>query len=299
MRKIIILQVLLTMLLSKLGAQISAENKEWLHGREKSLQVHSQNMINAEAAEDRFASDSMFIRGLLAMLKTPYSFYHPFDSIKTVSILYPPDSSFRVFSWQVQRDEAYFRQYGAIQLNTLNGSLSLYPLFDVSDFVANPTDSVRQGRNWIGAIYYGIVQKEFEGKRFYTLLGYDDNDYLTTRKWIEVLWFDQDERPMMGGDFFEYPSDDIKPPPPVKRLLIEYKKDAGVRLKYDTERDLILLEHLVSLEDRNDLKHTLVPDGDFEAFQWKEGKWRYIEKVFHEKLEDGQAPVPVPIFEQN
>ena len=34
---------------------------------------------------------------------------------------------------------------------------------------------------------------------------------------------------------------------------------------------------------------------DYEAFKWVNGKWQHIDKFFHEKLEDGQAPVPNPI----
>ena len=30
-------------------------------------------------------------------------------------------------------------------------------------------------------------------------------------------------------------------------------------------------------------------------FKWVNGKWLHVDKVFTEKLEDGQAPVPDPI----
>lgn len=268
-----------------------------LQDKEKTLMGYAKDMIFAPLPADRFAADSVFIRQLVQCLKTPYSFYFPFDSIRTVAKLYASDSSFRIFTWQIQRDEAYFRQYGMIQMNMHDGSLKLFPLIDVSDFVAEPIDSVRSNKNWIGAIYYSMVEKEFAGKKYYTLLGYDDNDFTSTRKWIEVLSFNSKGEPEFGGSYFEYPADGLKPEPPVSRMLIEFKKDAGVRITYDPELDLIMMDHLISLENTPEKKYTLVPDGDYEAFEWKMGKWHYVEKVFTEKLQDGQAPVPVPLFD--
>ncbi len=268
-----------------------------LQERETAMKLQAANMISAPLPMDRFAADSIFIKQLVLALKTPYAFYYPFDSIRSVSKIYASDSSFRIFTWQIQRDESYFRQYGAIQMNTSNGSLKLFPLLDVSDFVSEPVDSIRTNKNWIGAIYYAMVEKRYEGKKYYTLLGYDDNDFTTTRKWIEILTFNEKEEPVFGGNYFVYPADGLKPDPPVNRMLIEYKKDAGVRVVYDTALDLIMMEHLISLENDDTKKYTLVPDGDFDAFEWKMGKWHYVEKVFKDKLEDGEAPTPVPIFD--
>lgn len=277
--------------------QLSEPDYALLQEHESTMKIQAKNMITAALPMDRFAADSIFIKQLVLSLKTPYSFYYPFDSIRTVSKIYAPDSGFRIFTWQIQRDESYFRQYGAIQINTSNGSLKLFPLLDVSDFVSIPVDSVRTNKNWIGAIYYNMVEKEFDGKKYYTLLGYDDNDFTSTRKWIEVLTFDGKGEPVFGGNYFVYPADGLKPNPPVSRMLIEYKKDAGVRVVYDPELDLIMMEHLISLENDSEKKYTLVPDGDFEAFEWKMGKWHYVEKVFKDKLEDGEAPAPVPLFD--
>ena len=134
--------------------------------------------------------------------------------------LYAPDSSFRIFTWQLQRDESYYRQEGAIQMKTKDGSLKLFPLFDVSDYTSIPTDSVRTGKNWIGAIYYKIVLKEFKGKKYYTLFGYDDNDFSSTRKWLEVLTFDATGEPVFGGNYFTYKDDELKPPQPVSPFFI-------------------------------------------------------------------------------
>ena len=55
------------------------------------------------------------------------------------------------------------------------------------------------------------------------------------------------------------------------------------------------MEHLVSESNEPNKKWTLIGDGDYEGFKWKNGKWVHIEKVFSQVTPDGQAPLPNPI----
>lgn len=278
--------------------KINSVDLQQLRTSEDSLKVYAKQMIFDADAGARFRADTIFIKNLVQALRTPNSFHYPFDSVITVSKLYAPDSSFRIFSWQLERDESYFRQYGAIQINSTDGSLKLFPLFDVSDFSSQPTDSVRNINNWIGAIYYGIVMKQAQEKKYYTLLGYDDNDFISTKKWIEVLTFNNGT-PVFGGRYFEYPEDSIKPLPPAYRFCLEYKKDARARMVYDSELDMIVFDHLVSETNEQSKKFTLIPDGDYEGFKWQNGKWIHVDKLFNQKLKDGEAPLPQPFYDEN
>jgi hypothetical protein len=276
-------------------AQLSTSDIASLEKKEDSLAFYAKKMILDSIAENRFHYDSAFIRGLVQCLRTPYSFGYPFDSLITVSRLYSPDSTFRIFTWQLQRDESYYHQEGAIQMKTQDGSLKLFPLFDASDFAGVPTDSVRNNKNWIGAIYYNMVVKEFKGKKYYTLFGYDDNDITTTRKWLEVLTFDAKGQPVFGGNYFDYKDDELKPAQPVARFLLEYRKDARARLTYDPDLDMIVFDHLTSESKEPQKRFTLIPDGDYEGFKWQNGKWVHVNKLFNQTLQDGQAPRPQPL----
>lgn len=180
-------------------------------------------------------------------------------------------------------------------MKTADGSLKLFPLIDMSDFSLNPVDSVRSNFEWIGAVYYKIIEKSYNNKNYYTLFGFDNNDVQSTKKWLEVLTFNDQGKPQFGGRYFNYPNDTIKAPQPAYRFLLEYKKDAAARINYDPEMDLIVFDHLISESKDPTKKYTLVPDGDHEGFKWKDGKWIYIEKVFNYKLQDGQFPMEAPI----
>jgi hypothetical protein len=259
------------------------------------MKIYAKKMIMDVNATQRFIADSIFIRSLVKTLKTPNSFYYPFDSIETVSRIYAPDSTFRIFSWQFNKDDNYFRQRGAIQMRTADGSLKLYPLLDMSEFTTAPGDSVRTPQNWVGAIYYGIVMKTFNNKKYYTLLGFDDNNVRSTKKWLEVLSFDEAGKPVFGGPFFSMKDDKVTSAKPAARFSIEYKKEGKARMNYDREMDMIVFDHLISEDNQPDKPYTMVPDGDYEGFKWDKGQWVHIDKVFDFKLKDGEAPVPEPL----
>lgn len=245
----------------------------------------------------RMKADSQFTRVLVRTLQITHSFQFPFDSLLGISKLYAPDSSFRIFSWNLSYDDYYHRQRGTIQIRTKDGSLKMYPLRDVSEFVDNPIDSVRDRMNWIGAYYYNMIRTQHAGKNYYTLFGFDPNGPMSSVKWIDVLHFNPKGEPVFGGPFFSYEEDSI-PQKTQYRFQIEFKKDAQVLVNYIKNLDMILVDHLISENNDPDNKWTYIPDGDQEGFVWKKGKWVHIDKVFTLKLKEGEAPREVPILDQ-
>ncbi len=261
--------------------RINKQELKQLHEIEQKIKPYADSMILAEDWVDRFHADASFTKGLVEALKVTNSFFYSFDSIKTVSQLYAPDSSFKIFTWQLMKDFSYYRQKGAIQMKTADGSLRLYPLFDFSEFTNNPTDSIRNAYHWIGAIYYKIIEKTFLNNNYYTLIGSDENNERTNKKWMDVLWFNDKGLPEFGGNFFIYPlTDYTKPKPPVSRFCLEYKKDAGARMNYDPKYDAIIFSHLVTQNDEPDNKATFIPYGDYEGFRWINGKWTFVDDPF-------------------
>ena len=277
-------------------SQISPADRKILRQKEDSLKVLSKKMIVDSLQEDRMRADSFFVRTLVRTLQVKNSFFYPLDSVMGISKLYAPDSSFRIFTWNLAYDQYYSRQRGAIQMRTKDGSLKLIPLRDDSEFTINPMDSVRTKNNWIGAVYYKIILTKFNNRNFYTLFGYDANSAMTNKKWIEVMTFDQKNEPLFGGRFFSFDEDSVRKAPQF-RFSIEYKKAASTTMNYDDDMKMILFDHLISETDEPEKLFTYVPDGDYEGFKWQNGKWVHIDKVFTFKLEDGQAPVADPILD--
>lgn len=271
------------------NAQLNLSTVNALEQKEDTLQLLSQKMVFDEHANIRFRSDSQFVKTFIRALQIPYSFYYNFDSLN-ISKLYAPDSSFKIFTWQLKKDEYVYLQKGAIQMRTPNGSLKLYPLFDNSMFTKNILDSARNRFNWVGAIYYKIIQTKHQGKPYYTLLGFDDFTVNMNKKWIETLHFDVQGEPVFGGNIFSFQNDSIKKPTQ-SRFCLEYKKEAKAYLNFDKDLNMIIVDHLISETDEPDKKFTYVPDGDYEGFKWNNGQWVHIDKVFNFKLKDGEFPM--------
>lgn len=268
------LLLFISLLFTGMAPVMSQDDRMRMQQMEDEIKPLAYTIMNDNDFVTRFRADSAFIRGLVRALRMPHSFRYRFDSLTTISQLYAPDSSFRIFTWQLQMEDMnHFRQKGAIQMRTTDGSLKLFPLFDVSKYTEAPADSVRNAQNWIGAVYYNIIQTKYNNRNYYTLFGYDENDARSTKKWMEVLTFDVNGAPMFGGRYFNYREDDLKPKQPAFRFCVEFKKEANAKLNYDPELDMIVLAHLVSEEGNTKKKHTLVPYGTFEGFKWLGGRW--------------------------
>lgn len=304
LNKIILFGLLLASVSVQGQGKITAHDRKKLQVVEDTLMQYAEYMITDSLTEDRMVSDSIFTRTLVRALQVKNSFYYPFDSVMGISKLYSPDSVFRIFTWNLQFDDYYARQKGAIQMRTRDGSLKLIPLRDYSEFTANAMDSVWDRTKWIGAIYYNIILTEYRGKKYYTLLGLDPHSVMSTKKWIEVMHFNEKNEPVFGGPFFSFAKDSI-PKPTQLRFSLEYKKNARVLSNYIDELGIILFDHLVSENEDPEHKWTYVPSGDNEGFKWENGKWVHVEKVFDYKIDMkgvdpllGKPPIEDPIFDQ-
>jgi hypothetical protein len=271
--------------------RIAPQDLKGLRLREDSMKKYALKIIRDSLSVDRLKADSIFA------LKTPHSMQYPFDSLITISKLCPPDSSFRIYTWQLVINEGVTRQHGAIQMRTDDGSLKLFPLIDKSDITKNMSDTIGNNKGWMGAVYYKIIPKKSGLATYYTLLGYDENRSLSTKKMIEVLTFSNDE-PVFGNRIFSFEEDSVFKSAR-SRYIMEFKKGSGARLQYDPEMDMIIVEHLVSETNEPEKKWTYIPDGDYEAFKWKSGKWIHVEKVFNYTTPLGQEPVPSPVRGNN
>lgn len=292
MKKLFLFLPLLLVFSFVSAQRISKADQKFLQQKEDSLKKYAVKLIQGINPADRFNADSTFTKMLVRALKTPHSFYYTFDSLETISRLYAPDSSFRIFTWQMVINDNVIRQHGAIQMRTYDGTLKLFPLIDKSDVTIKLNDTVGNNKGWIGAVYYKIIQKKAGSQDYYTLLGFDENNIRSNKKLIEVLHFDGEE-PIFGGRFFSFEEDSVFKTS-IGRYIMEYKKEDGPKLNYDEEMDMIIVEHLISETNEPNKKWTYVGDGDYEGFKWKGGKWVHIEKIFNQVTPLGQMPVPNP-----
>jgi len=284
--------------LNCLAQNISSSDVSLLKNKQDSLKMDADIMLNDTLIVNRYVADSMFTKTLVRALKTHNSFFFPFDSLASISRLYAPDSSFRIITWQLELSKDITLKHGAIQMRTADGSLKLFPLFDMSKSIKDQADTITDNKNWIGAMYYNLIEKKINNKNYYVLFGYDEMDTKSDRKIVDILTFNEKNQPVFGSQNFSYGKSLVKSP--MTRYIMQYKKYAAPKLNYDPATDMIIVEHLVSESGEPERKWTLIPDGDYEGFQWINDKWVHVDKVFHNDVitPEGQAPVPVPLDKQ-
>lgn len=277
-------------------AQITSQNLEQLKKHEQELAALSYRIVNDSSQNLRADACFTFIPKLVEALKVKGSFEYPFDSLN-ISILKAEDNTFRIFSWQLRWGNGLFRQYGAIQINTSEG-LKLFPLFDNSDSLAHVEQLTLHPENWYGALYYNIYPFKLKGKPYYLLFGFDQNDLWSSKKLIDVLHFEKGT-PVFGAPVFEI-ADTAGNTTTLHRFVLEYRKDAGVSLNYNETEKMILFDHLVAPEERlADLKFTFIPDGTYEGFKQKKGKWQHVEKINTININKNDSPpMPQPLYER-
>jgi hypothetical protein len=269
---------------------LSPQALEQLQGIEDTLGVLGYAIVNDSIEAERFAACKVFITTLVRALKTENSFQYPFEQIKTVSILTPPDSSFRIFTWQLFVNDSTYRYYGAIQMN--ERQLKLFPLIDRSfEVKAFPSTEVLSADKWYGALYYNIRQFDTRKGRKYLLIGFDAFEFFEKRKVIDVISFNKEGTPSFGDPVFDHGKD----APARNRIYVQYSADAKVRLNWDEQYQMIIMDHLIPWESPYGKGTTAVPDGSYDAYRLDKGKWVYVDKVFDDKQKD--VPFPDPILE--
>lgn len=280
---------------------ISRANLSILQKIEDSLQFLGNKILyDTSSAENRKQAAYQFIPKLIRALKVDNSFYYPFDSLETIAKVYAPDSTFRIFTWQLHYPKGNFRYYGIIQMRSQK--LKMFPLKDLRDTLPYKTQQILGNENWYGAIYYNIVENIVDKKPVYTLFGFEASDFITRRKLLEVLTFDAQGNPKFGAPLFHFKWTDstehYKIIDTVNRFFTEYKWSAAVKMNYDKELEIIIFDHTAPPnKSAKGAFFAYVQDGTYEGFKWLKNHWQHIEKVFTYSIdENDNPPIPVPIF---
>ncbi|MBX2908101.1 MAG: hypothetical protein KF706_00600 [Chitinophagales bacterium] len=265
---------------------------------EDTLRILSYNTLNDSTNEGRKKACYTMIPTLVRALKINNSFYYHFDSVLSISKVYAPDSTFRIFTWQMQQNNA-FRYYGVIQMRS--SEMKIFPLVDNGDTMKLHTQQILSNNNWYGCLYYNILLHVANKKKYYTLFGYERGDFLTKRKILDVLSFDDKKQPKFGAPLFlKHEGDSAKPIriDTFNRYFIEYKWKADPTMNYDKKLDLIVFDHLVPPNDiARNTYFTYVQDGTYEGFKWVNNHWSWLEKVFTYSIDESDnPPIPSPLF---
>ena len=234
-----------------------------------------QKMFKGKNDGEKYRANRIFLNILQRALNTKNSFEFGFDSLTSIARLVSPDKLFKIYNWNIPKEDGTHEYFGFIQAFTKKAKMYVvYPLIDKSGDVINPENYISDNNKWYGMLYYKILEKKYKKKTSYILLGWDGNDKLTSKKIIDVLSFSDDGSPRFGDGIFEMG----KRLP--KRVVFEYSAQIVMSLKYDEQRRLIVFDHLAPPSNGLEGQHQFYgPDMSYDGFIFKKGKWIYVEDV--------------------
>ncbi len=251
---------------------------------EDTLNAIGDEMIGGKDHAVRTMASHFLVKNLVKALKQENSFQYDFSGLRSISVIEPESKKFKIFTWQLLQENLSYRYYGAIQMQ--GKDLKLFPLVDYTLVIDSKDRIITDNERWLGALYYDILEVSKGKNTYYTLFGYHGANALSTKKMLEVLWFTPEGEVRFGAPIFSFEDDSLS-----NRVIYEYKEEAAFSLHYDEDQKKIVFDHLIPVDDLSEGYYfNYVPDGSYDGFEWKKGKWQFISKLYDFKLEDGEVP---------
>jgi hypothetical protein len=264
---------------------IAPKDLEKLAQYEDTIAFYARIAVTDSILERRLAAQDKLLPTLRAALSVQNAYSYAFDKIQNISIQYPQDGSFRIFTWQLMVTPANYQYFGFIQTNASKSIV--YELHDQAKAIQRPETQILSKDKWFGALYYGIRDFKSKDGVKYLLFGFNANDTVEKIKLCEVLTL-RGGQPKFGAGVFHKTERgrDITH----NRLMFYHATDAVMRLNFDNDMDMIVHDHLEDIGKTN--KVVGVPDGTYEAYTLEKGVWEHVKQL--KTTEMDEAPTPVP-----
>jgi len=251
---------------------------------EDSMKLTAPIILKGNNDNLKYEASEKLYTFLTEALEFENSFNYAFDSLKTISILKSPDNYFRIFTWNLQKQDGSYDYFGLIQVNPKKTKGDNIIKLNNGHIKSSLSMSdVLMPEEWYGAHYYNIIQKKGKDRVYYTLLGWDGNNTITTRKIIDVLVFDAHGQPEFGAPIF-HTHEELK-----TRFIMEYASYVSASLKYEKHflyqgknKKWMLVFDRVSPLSPHLVGHYqyYVPESDtYDAFIFEDGIWFLYEDV--------------------
>lgn len=248
------------------------------------LQQLQNAAFHSRIETERIEGNKQFLAVWESIVQNPKILDYEFTLLKDISVLSPKNKKFKLLTWNLYKDDGTHIYFGYLLVNNSKRikkgflkfetitSYDVFKLVDRSMTVSSPERYAGSPQKWFGMLYTQLVECD----DFYTLIGWDGNNKLTQRKFIDVLYFKSNGDPVFGKDVFKFPR---KNP---RRLMFEYSTDITMSVRYNEKRNQIIYSHLSSKKEGTLLEGEYQyygPDGSFDALEMKKGKWVTIEDV--------------------
>jgi hypothetical protein len=232
-----------------------------------SLSVLSRLIQKGKNDSTRIAANEIFLAGFEKFIERTDCDSVIRDSIKNVSVIIPDDNHFRIYTWVLPHfDGNKYDYFGFLKIIREN-TFEIIKLHDSTSVIRHPESEKLNPTRWLGSVYYNIVEIKIDKLPYYTLFGWKGTDEHKTQKIIDVLYIDKG-KPKFGYPLFKTES------VYKNRMIFSYDAQASMTLNYDNNFKGIVFDHITN----NDAGIS-GPDGTYDAFKLKKGKWVLMKDV--------------------
>jgi len=253
------------------------------HAQETQLERYAEKEKALKLLFDQLYSDSdtvnkesvadIIAEKFAAVLQEDESFDYRWSNLDKIGKIGSEDNQVKIFTWHLQLDKDNYLYYGFIQLKLKRDRVKLFRLQDFPQ--KNPAAEMldQSIEAWHGKLYYSIIQKHYRRDTYYTLLGMDFNDALSTMKTIEVLTIRRNRPDFAKHMFFN--GKDYK-----DRVVLEYSSQVAISVRYNGQMDMIVYDHLIPLHPVYKGNYMFYgPDGSYDGYEFIDGTWMLREDV--------------------
>lgn len=272
------------LILLKTEAQIPDSSLRHFRAAEKELKVLQKKTFFSRSDQDKLEGNKAFMSIWDQIVTDPAILAYPFDSLREISILRPQNRQVLVITWNIPRADGSHNYFGYLLVNTTHrqkigflkhktvSSYDHYKLLDRSATVKSPESYTGSPEKWFGMLYTDLVECD----DYFLLLGWDGNDKLTQRKFVDVLSFRSNGDAVFGKDVFRFPRRNPR------RLMFECSQEVSMSLRYNKKQNRIIYSHLGPKQEGGVLDGQYQyygPDGSFDALELKKDKWVTVEDI--------------------
>lgn len=241
---------------------------------EIALKILLSGINNSNSDASNLAVADSFANLLAEVLKIPGSFEYPFDQLKTIGKVTSSDKKIRLITWNLPLKDGTHIYYGFLLSKGSGKEPKAIRLTDNSNNYLDAATETGSPANWYGCLIYEIVEMKSFGETLYTLLGYDPNNLFTSKKLIDVLWFNQAGEPVFGKPVFRM-TKGIQ-----SRVIFEYSAKIQMSLKWNERMKMIVFDHLSPSRPSFAGNYEYYgPDFSYDGFRFEKGTWVLVEQV--------------------
>ena len=278
--------IYLFFLFSSLTYSLQAQSESDFIFFESRLQTLANKILTASNDSLKDEANKLLIEDIEELLLLRGSFHYTFENLDKLSVLTSPDKKFKLFNWVVPKENEEFEYYAYLQFyKKRKKELYFVKLNDISSFIDDEQYKMFTDGDWYGALYSNIVHTKFENQNYYTLLGWDGNNSSTTKRIMDILYFDENEEPVFGAPIIKM-NDGTR-----YRMVLEYSKNTSTNIVYDEEKEYIIFDHLEPVEGaQKGMYEFYIPSLSYDGLTFKNGKWRFVEDIpaMNDKSQDGK-----------